>query len=297
MTVAELPGKAMLAPMADFTELPFRLLCRKYGADCSLVPLVSATAITRSESYFENIRVAEKENAGLQLFGAAPADFGIAVERITDALPFVKWLDLNCGCPSPRTTAGGAGSRLLKKPKLAAAMVARMKRSGLRVSVKMRLLPKMEKTLEFCKAMEKAGADFLIVHGRTEKQGYSGKADWDSIKKIRERTGIPVVGNGDINEIALGRKYVKEGYADAFMIGRAALSNPRIFCGKKTEGIEDAKGLLREYLALCNRNDFLEVNNAKLVATQFFRGFRGSAGMRLAVSKAKSIEDIKVFMQ
>ena len=289
-----LPGKTMLAPMADFTELPFRLLC---NAEASLVPLVSATGIARNIEYPRRIRVSEKENAGFQMFGTVPGDFDIASKLVRDEMPSVKWLDLNCGCPSPRTTAGGAGSKMLKKPKLAGEIVSAMKKNDFLVSVKMRLLPKVEDTLGFCREVEKSGADFLIVHGRTEGQGYSGKADWEGIKTIRETVGIPVVGNGDIQTVDEGKERMKNDYADGFMIGRTALSNPKVFGGGSIGSIEEAKETLREYLEICEENDYQEINNIRVVSIQFFRGFRGCSEVRRSLSKSRNIEDIKVFLQ
>jgi len=289
-----LPGKMMLAPMADFTELPFRLLC---NVEASLVPLVSATGIARNIEYLRRIRISEKENAGLQMFGTVPEHFDFASKLIRDEMPSIKWLDLNCGCPSPRTTAGGAGSKMLKRPKLAGEIVSTMKKNDFLVSVKMRLLPEIKDTLGFCKEVENAGADFLIVHGRTEGQGYSGKADWEAIKTVRETVGIPVIGNGDIQTVDDGKERMKNDYADGFMIGRAALSNPKVFSGGSIGDIEEAKEILHKYLKICKENDYQEMTNIRLVSIQFFKGFRGCAGVRKSLSKAKNIEDIKVFLQ
>jgi len=292
-----LPGKVMLAPMADFTELPFRMLCEKYGAEASLVPLVSATGIANNIEYLKRIRISEKENAGFQMFGTNPEHFDISAKLIRDEMPSIKWLDLNCGCPSPRTTAGGAGSKMLKKPELAAEIVSVLKKNDFLISVKMRLLPEMEDTIGFCKEIEKAGADFITVHGRTEAQGYSGNADWEAIKQIHEAVGIPVVGNGDIQTVGEGEKRIKDGYADAFMIGRAALSNPKLFNGGSIGSLEEAKKLLREYLGICEEKEYSELNNIRLVSIQFFRGFRGSSDIRNRLARAQNIEDIKVFIQ
>ncbi len=292
-----LPGKILLAPMADFTELPFRILCQKYGAEASLVPLVSATGITRNIEYLRRIRVSEKENAGFQMFGTVPGHFDSSAKLIQDEMPSIKWVDLNCGCPSPRTTAGGAGSKMLKKPKLASEIVSALKKNDFLVSVKMRLLPNMEDTLGFCKEIENAGVDFITVHGRTEAQGYSGNADWEAIKQIHETVGIPVVGNGDIQGIAEGRQKIKDDYADAFMIGRAALSNPKVFAGRSIGSLDEAKELLDEYLGICEENEYSGLNNLRLVSIQFFRGFRGCSDIRNRLARAQNIEDIKVFIQ
>ena len=292
-----LPGKIILAPMAGFTEMPFRILCEKYGAEASLVPLVSATGIANNTEYLKRIRISEKENAGFQMFGTIPDHFYSSAKLIQDEMPSIKWIDLNCGCPSPRTTAGGAGSKMLKKPKLAAEIVSVLKKNDFLVSVKMRLLPEMEETLGFCKEIENAGVDFITVHGRTKAQGYSGKADWKSIKHIHENVGIPVVGNGDIQTVDEGKQKVKEDYADAFMIGRAALSNPKLFNGGTVGSLGEAKELLGEYLKICEENDFSEQNNIRLVSIQFFRGFRGSSELRNRLARAQNIEDIKVFIQ
>ncbi len=287
-----LPGKVILAPMADFTELPFRLLC---NAEASLVPLVNATGIARNGD-LGRVRVSDKENAGLQMFGINPDDFNAAARLVRDERD-IGWIDINCGCPSHRTIAVGAGSRMLKKPKMVGEMVSKIKKNDFLVSVKMRLLPRIEDTLDFCREVENAGADFITVHGRTEEQGYSRGADWESIKAIHESIGIPVVGNGDVQTVDEGKERLKGDYADGFMIGRAALSNPGVFEGKEIENIVEAKDMVWKYLRICEEHAYQEISNIRTVSIQFFRGFRGCTEARKSLSEARNIEDIKVFLQ
>jgi len=282
-----------LAPISEYTNLPFRLLCKKYGAEATVVPLVSATALAKREEMSDTLDLSKDEkNAGVQLFGSEPEDFKKAAKAIERNFPFVSWLDINCGCPMKKITENGAGASLLKSPKLVGRIIEATKDAGLPVSVKMRLLPKIEKTIGFCRAVEKTGIEFLVLHGRTAKQMYSGAADWEAIKKAHASIGLPVIGNGDITDKAKGEELVSDGYCDGFMIGRAAMRNPLCFSNKNLNSLKAEKKLFLEYAKICERYGSLKPNDLKQKALFFFRSCKNCASIRRGISKTKTIDEI-----
>ena len=277
-----------LAPIDGYTDLPFRLLCSEFGAAACCVPLVNAEAIVRGKKIVD--AHPEEDNVGVQLVGSNPETIGKACQVIIDEKPFIKWLNLNCGCPSSRTMECGGGSALLKTPKIIMESIAKMKRYGLPVSVKIRA---SRNTVKLCKDMEKHGADFIIIHGRTPGQGYSGKNNWDMIKKVKESIGIPVVGNGDITMAKQGMEYVENGYCDSFMVGRAAMFNPMIF-SDRTPTKQDRIGLLEHYLRL--HKDYIgepAIRDVRLKAIQFISGITGASALRDRITKAKTSDEIR----
>ena len=280
-----------LAPVKDYTNLPFRLLAQKHGAKATVVPLVSAIGIARNSKALQQVDSCSKERfAGVQLFGSEPSDFLKAGKAIVKNFEWVKWIDINAGCPARDVIKCGGGAALLEKPELAKRIVAALKKCGLPVSVKMRLCEKAAKTLEFAKAVQ--GADFITVHGRTVKQGYAGSADWTAIKRVKEACEIPVVGNGDIKSTAQGDNLVRNGFCDAFMIGRAALSNPLVFQGREASSSREKRSLFMEYISLAEKYSCLELQDLKLKGFEFFRGLPGSASLRAKLATAKTIDEL-----
>jgi len=265
-----------LAPIHDTTNLSFRQLCYKYGAEFGFVPILSAAGLRRNPDMHPSM--CEKD--GIQLFGSEPEDFKEAAKLFPG-----KWIDINCGCPSPRALDAKGGAALLKNPKKVAELISAVKKHADTTSVKMRLLPTREKTLEFAKTVEKAGADVLFIHGRTLKQGFSGEADYNMINEIVENIAIPVIGNGDINSVEKGKELVKNGKWKGFMIGRAAMKNPTVFSTNLEITEENAKKLLKEYIELCNRNNELDKSDMRTKALLFFRGFPNSAKIRREIAE------------
>ncbi|MEM4332398.1 MAG: tRNA-dihydrouridine synthase family protein [Candidatus Micrarchaeia archaeon] len=285
-------NKAILAPLSEYTTAPFRKLCKKYGADLVVVPLVSATAIARNPRYAEKIDYSPEFDDGIQLFGARPADFKIALDVLLQKFPSLKWVDLNCGCPSYRVCEPGAGSALLKSPDTVADIIMQM-RAGIKVlSIKMRLAGAHEETIAFARAIAEEGIDFITVHGRTPKQGYSGKADWEEIRCVKDAVDVPLVGNGDLTCRKDGEEKIKDGYCDAFMIGRAAMGNPKCFSNLMAREKGDCLDTIREYIEVCNQLGTCNVNDIRQKALQIIRGFGGAADIREKISHCKSIEQI-----
>ena len=226
----ETENDLFLAPMAGYTDIAQRHLCKKFGAGLTITEMVSAKGLIYDSektkwllytSPLENIKV-------VQLFGHEPEVFFKAIQN--EVLKDFDIIDINMGCPAPKIIKNGEGSFLMKNPDLASEIVkASVSASKRPVTVKMRLGYTENNAVEFAKMLEKSGASAIAVHGRLMTQGYSGKADYEQIAKVKNAVNIPVIANGDIVDKESFEKIKKETGADAFMIGRASVGNPHIF--------------------------------------------------------------------
>jgi nifR3 family TIM-barrel protein len=280
-----------LSPIDDYSNLPFRLLCQRYGAEATCVPLVNSTAIARDKAKVSLVDAhPDERNIGVQVVGNEPEAIGISAKHIDDAFPFIKWYNINCGCPSVRTMSCGGGSAMLAFPQKMAQSVSEIrKRVDKPVSVKIRVKNNLDETAALCKSLEVAGADFLIIHGRTAAQGYAGKADWEFIKALKERLSVPLVGNGDLVSSGLARELIEKKYCDSFMIARAAMNNPMVFSDRAPEGAEGRMKLLEEYVWL-HRKYLGEpgLKDMKMKAVNFISGAPGAAALRNLICRAQS---------
>ncbi len=227
----------ILAPMAGVTDLPFRLLCKEQGCGILYSEMVSAKALHYNNANTNELLRMEPEEApmALQLFGSEPEIMAEAVEKLND-MPFA-FFDVNMGCPVPKVVNNKEGSALMNNPKLAADIISAMvKVSKKPVTVKIRKGFKAAdaNAPEFAKVLEAAGAAAVAVHGRTREQYYSGTADWDIIRQVKENISIPVIGNGDIRSEQDAIRMLEETGCDGLMIGRAAQGNPWLFNRIKT---------------------------------------------------------------
>ncbi len=228
----ELENNIILAPMAGVTDLPFRIICKKYG-NPGLVcnEMVSSKAIFyKDEKTLQMIKSNnEKRPISMQIFGSDPEIMGEAAEFISD---YTDIVDVNMGCPAPKVVKNGDGSKLLLDLELVEKIVKEVvKKSKKPVTVKIRKGwdNKNIVAIEAAKIIEKSGADAIIVHGRTREEYYSGIADWNIIKEVKENVSIPIIGNGDIKSEEDAKKIFEQTNVDGIMIGRASLGNPWIF--------------------------------------------------------------------
>lgn len=283
-------GKALLAPISTFTNLPFRLLCQRHGAQGAVVPLVSAKAmIMHGAEHAELDPHPSEKSVGVQVFGSTADDVGKAAGIIAGKYDFIRYLDINCACPVKKLVRTGAGSALLHRPAVAAKMVEAASRCGLPITVKLRKLRDGAKTLEFCRACERAGAAAFFVHGRTREQGYSGEADWEIVRLVAESVDVPVIGSGDIKSMDEGTEKTRRAGCASFMIGRAAMADPAVFSSPASSTAERKRSLFLEYHGICEDSGSVSFTDLKSKAMQVFSGFDGSAGVRRKVGLCEDI--------
>lgn len=222
----------VLAPMAGVTDKAMRLICRRYGVGLVVTEMVSAKALHyRNKKSFELLDLCgEEEPIAVQLFGSEPDIMAEGARLAVEA--GAKMLDVNMGCPVPKVAGHGEGSGLLRTPETAFAIIRAMREAvDVPLSAKMRIGwdEKDPHITDFAKGLEAAGCDFITVHGRTRAQYYTGKADWQTIADIVRAVNIPVIANGDVEDVASARAIAHATGAAGIMVGRGALGKPWLF--------------------------------------------------------------------
>ncbi len=286
--------------MAGVTDVAFRALCKKYGAGLTCTEFLSGTAIVRGNQHtLDMLRTDPVETpVGVQLFGASVEDVVLAAQFCEDKFDVI---DVNCGCPAWKVIKTGAGSEMLKKPEGIATFVNKLATAvsqPVTLKIRIGIDENSVNAVEIAKLAEDAGAAAIAVHGRTQKQGYSGVANWDVIKQVKDAVNIPVIGNGDVFTPEVFKQRLHESGVDAILVARGAIGNPYLFTQ-----INDylATGKYSQGNGIAHFFEFLELARAyglryPLILTHAMsvtKGIVGGAEIREKLSRAKSVEEIE----
>lgn len=305
---AVLPNPLILAPMAGVSDLPFRLLCREQGAGLVCMEMISAKAVAFRNRNTEKLMqtVPGESPVSLQLFGSDPDVISETAKEIEER-PF-DILDLNMGCPVPKIVGNGEGSALMKNPKLVEQIVARTVRAVKKpVTVKIRkgFDDSHVNAVEIARIAEASGAAAVAVHGRTREQYYSGKADWEIIRKVKEAVRIPVIGNGDVDSPQQAERLLAETGCDGIMIGRAARGNPWLFhqirayletgVMEPRPGFDEVRQMMLRHarMQIDYKGDYTGIREMRKHISWYTAGYPHSARLRAQINSVESFEELE----
>lgn len=283
----------VLAPLAGYTDLPFRKVVKKFGADLTISEMISSNALVyKSEKTLKMIEKSPSEDPYIvQIAGNKPELVRDAVQ-ILNEIDGIDGIDLNCGCPAPKVFNHGSGSNLLGDLKKLEEILGTVKQYNKKryTTAKVRIGVNEKIPVDIAKAVESCGVDFVSVHGRTRAGKYKAPVDYDAIKEMKEAVSIPVIANGDIKDYAKAKEVLEYTKADGVMIGRGAIGKPWVFYQLK-HGIEDISDevkkeiILEHYDAVLNFHGIHGALMFRKLLHSYSKGYQGAAEFRDIINK------------
>ena len=308
----KIEGDLLLGPMAGVTDLPFRLLCKEKGADLVYTEMVSAKGVQYNNKNTENLLLIHEEErpVALQLFGADPDILSLTAKRLEHRNFDI--LDINMGCPVPKVVNNGEGSALMKNPELIGEIVRKVSKGYSKpVTVKIRkgFHEDNNNAVEVAKIAEANGAAAVAVHARTRAQYYSGKADWEVIRAVKEAVSIPVIGSGDVFTPEDAKQMIAQTNCDGIMLARGTRGNPWIFEQVKEyleKGIllpkptfSEVKEMILRHATLSveYKGEYIGIREMRKHVAWYTTGYPGSARLRNRVNEIENMQDLNHLLE
>ncbi len=283
----------VLAPLAGYTDLPFRAVVKKFGADVTVSEMISSNALVyKSQKTLKMIEKSPSEDPYIvQIAGNKPELVRDAVLLLNE-VDGIDGIDLNCGCPAPKVFNHGSGSNLLGDLKKLEEILSTVKKYNKKqyTTAKVRIGVNEKIPVEIAKVVEACGVDFVSVHGRTRAGKYKAPVDYDAIKMMKEAVNIPVIANGDITDYDKAKKVLEHTKADGVMIGRAAVGKPWIFYQLK-HGVEDIADSLKREIILEHYDEVLKFHGEhgvimfRKLLHSYSKGYKGAAEFRDIINR------------